>query len=301
MASTYYDSQLTAEEIEDVLEAINGILTQTNNGKVLAISNGKFEARSVQWGGGEPTIEPLSVTANGTYTAPSGVDGYSPVTVNVSGGGSLPSGYKRLDFVSSRNGQRPSNFPYINTGILSGLNIQIDITYTMYKESDAGIVCGCRSQSGGLVQRFFPASCPSNATDVRSVRAVIGNYQLTDTPLTYGIHRVRFNDNQHRLYVDGVLKGSYVDATFSASDHPICLFASGDDDDYTAFLSGASYPALCDILYCSISDNQTGVQYRKFIPCYRESDGEVGMFDLIYSQFYSNDGTSEFFGGFITD
>ena len=87
MANTYYDSELTAEEIEEVLEAINGILTQANNGKVLAISNGKFEARSVQWGGGEPTIESLSVTENGTYTAPSGVDGYSPITVNVSGGG----------------------------------------------------------------------------------------------------------------------------------------------------------------------------------------------------------------------
>lgn len=36
-------------------------------------------------GGGGAVIEPLSVTENGTYTAPSGVDGYSPVTVNVAG------------------------------------------------------------------------------------------------------------------------------------------------------------------------------------------------------------------------
>ena len=88
MANTYYDSQLTAAEIEAVLEAINGILTQANNGKVLAISNGKLEARSVQWGGGGgAVVQPLSVTQNGTYNPPSGVDGYAPVTVNVSGGG----------------------------------------------------------------------------------------------------------------------------------------------------------------------------------------------------------------------
>ena len=51
MANTYYDSQLTAAKIERVLEAIDGILTPSNNGKVLAInsSTGKLEARSVQW------------------------------------------------------------------------------------------------------------------------------------------------------------------------------------------------------------------------------------------------------------
>ena len=82
MANTYYDSQLTAAEIEAVLEAIIGILNPANNGKVLAINNGKIEARSVQWQG-ESVIEALTVTSNGTYTAPSGVDGYSPVTVNL--------------------------------------------------------------------------------------------------------------------------------------------------------------------------------------------------------------------------
>lgn len=83
MANTYYDSQLTAAEIEAVLETISGLIVPANNGKVIAINNGKLEARSVQWGGGAPVIEALSVTENGTYTAPAGVDGYSPVTVNV--------------------------------------------------------------------------------------------------------------------------------------------------------------------------------------------------------------------------
>jgi len=40
--------------------------------------------------GGEPAIEALDITANGTYTAPDGVDGYSPVTVNVPQDGAPP-------------------------------------------------------------------------------------------------------------------------------------------------------------------------------------------------------------------
>ena len=87
MANTYYDSDLTGEQIEQALEAIDGVIVPANNGKVLAISNGKLEARSVQWGGGSAVVQPLSVIQNGTYNPPSGVDGYAPVTVNVSGGG----------------------------------------------------------------------------------------------------------------------------------------------------------------------------------------------------------------------
>ena len=34
-------------------------------------------------GSGEAVIEPLTITTNGTYTASTGVDGYSPITVNV--------------------------------------------------------------------------------------------------------------------------------------------------------------------------------------------------------------------------
>ena len=62
MANTYYDSQLTETQIEHVLEAINGLITPSNNGKVLAInsSTGLLEARSVQWGSDLPSANGIS-------------------------------------------------------------------------------------------------------------------------------------------------------------------------------------------------------------------------------------------------
>lgn len=39
--------------------------------------------KAIAGGGSLPVIEPLEVTENGTYTASNGVDGYSPVVVNV--------------------------------------------------------------------------------------------------------------------------------------------------------------------------------------------------------------------------
>lgn len=43
--------------------------------------------------GTAPVIEPLVVTENGTYTAPAGVDGYSPISVSVA----IPDGYIKPD------------------------------------------------------------------------------------------------------------------------------------------------------------------------------------------------------------
>lgn len=64
------------------LEALNA----TENGNYLP-SSGKdgFSSVSVSVSGGEAVIQPLNVTQNGTYNPPSGVDGYAPVIVNVYG------------------------------------------------------------------------------------------------------------------------------------------------------------------------------------------------------------------------
>ena len=77
------ESSLTG--IADAIRGKNGSTTTYKPSEMAA-------AITAISGGGEPVIEALSVTSNGTYTAPDGVDGYSPVTVNVpqSGGPEIP-------------------------------------------------------------------------------------------------------------------------------------------------------------------------------------------------------------------
>lgn len=84
--ATQLDSDM--ESLADSIRAKAGVTEK------LAFPAGMKAAVDGIQTGSDPVIQPLSVTANGTYTAPEGVDGYSPVTVNVpssGGGGSLPS------------------------------------------------------------------------------------------------------------------------------------------------------------------------------------------------------------------
>lgn len=76
--------------------AVRAITTQPNLETLNATENGNylpsagkdgFSSVSVSVSGAASVIQPLSATQNGTYNPPSGVDGYAPVTVNVSGGG----------------------------------------------------------------------------------------------------------------------------------------------------------------------------------------------------------------------
>ena len=72
----------TAAEHRAEIDRINGeVATQAQKiAELSAILDGKAAGGG---GSSEPVISPLTVTENGTYTAPDGVDGYSPVVVNV--------------------------------------------------------------------------------------------------------------------------------------------------------------------------------------------------------------------------
>lgn len=76
--------------LTDKLTAIgDAIRAKTGGTEKLTLDEMPTQIQAIQTGG-EPVITELTVTQNGTYTAQDGVDGYSPVTVNVPQDGSPP-------------------------------------------------------------------------------------------------------------------------------------------------------------------------------------------------------------------
>lgn len=79
--------------LTDKLSAIgDAIRAKTGGTEKLTLDQMPTAISGIEGGGetpADPVIEPLSVTENGTYTAPAGVDGYSPIEVNVP----VPDGY----------------------------------------------------------------------------------------------------------------------------------------------------------------------------------------------------------------
>lgn len=97
-------------------------------------------------------VVPLSITQNGTYTAPSGVDGYNPITVNVSGGGGGVSATQHT----------------IHLDFSDGTDTDIDIYY-----DDAFI--------GTMITAYTPTTYGANTVDLATLDDVIWYQRPTET------------------------------------------------------------------------------------------------------------------------
>lgn len=138
--------QDTMADIADAIRGKNGsVSTYTPAQMITAIAN-------IPTGGGSPNIQALSVTANGTYTATDDVDGYSPVTVSVSGS-NLVTG----TFTGTTEGVMEISIPYSGNGYAKVVVIELaDPLDTTYKGTIAKY-----SASNYIMIKSYPDSSPS--------------------------------------------------------------------------------------------------------------------------------------------
>ena len=219
------------------------------------------------------TLITKTITENGVYNASSdNADGYSQVTVNVSGGRKLPVGYTELEYITTIGDV------YIDTGIKLA---NTDIVEVEFKNNNG------TSASYGALYGIY-------ATGESSAFYANGTYYGYDSTNTQVNTNVAVDGNWHKVVHDFVNGTLTLDNTvtaftpFTFTNTVNCGLCARYSNRYGYFWRGSvkrftvtrGSSAICDL-----------------IPAIRKSDDAVGMYDIVRNQFFSKLNSGAFSAG----
>ena len=175
----------------------------------------------------------------------------------------LPSGYTQVDYIESSNRNQ-----YINTNVVPASTQKYQIKYSVDDVSTNQTIFGSRTNGG----------YQTSTNQIYIGNQVNYYYQYVGTQ---GIGNIPMDANT--VYEKEILanSGNFDDT----ATQPFYLFALNNQ-------GSTSVKANMKLYYCKIYDNN--VLIRNFVPCYRNSDNEVGLYDLVNNVFYINQGTGNF-------
>lgn len=189
-------------------------------------------------------------------------------------GNILPSEYKEVEYIESTGTQ------YIDTNyIINSKTNKIEIVFQMVNvDNEFNCVFGYEKVSNN---RFFMRYNQNNT-----------NYFGCYTPNSSAHVMNSSNKNQiifdipnDKLYKNG--NEENVTITINTSGLNLYLFGLNYNDSFAT--NNASNMRLFSF---KIYENDKIV--KEYIPCYRKSDNEIGMYDLVNDVFYTNAGTGTF-------
>jgi len=196
------------------------------------------------------------------------------------GGGTiiLPSEYQKVDYLTSTGTQR------IETGLVNNAhNVPIkyefgvnysDVTARQLHGSQGAFYVGVVNGLWQVGQGGTSGQGTALANTWYSVKYYASGGTSGNAPRK-GIFTTLDDDMNVQVY-------SFNSSFDVSNDFQICVFS----------LNGQTMPSTCSVSYFKVW--QDGILQRHLIPCYRKSDNEIGMYDIVNGVFYSNAGTGSF-------
>lgn len=191
----------------------------------------------------------------------------------------LPIEYQEVEYIESTGTQ------YINTGYSPSKDDAKIEYYTKFRKTSTSLADNCvgGSSNNDIVQIKLPNLC-NNYVEVNSYykQNYFTRYD-NNTDYEYWI----IGDSLNVMYKLNDYKMTYTSnqSLSTLLNSNIYLFALNRNNIAKWFFVGRIYRATF---------KDEGILVRDFIPCYRKSDNEVGMYDLIENKFYTNKGTGTF-------
>ena len=201
----------------------------------------------------------------------------------------LPSEYQEVEYIEGTGTQ------YINTGVyvdVNSLAMQIDFQLTNNDYDSGSFLIG---GMGTSTMRFYISVLKKTETSSKAKRVDLGlgDGWCTDSDVAdFNRHIWKVDMYNLKVYKDGESKtntgGTYSKGTSSSMWVGIFGGSNGNGDKYGGCSEGYFYNAKIW---------QEDILIHNYVPCYRKSDNEVGLYDIIGGQFYSNSGTGDFIAG----
>lgn len=231
------------------------------------------------------TLQDKVITENGTYAPDAGYDGFGQITVNVPAGGVVEPDYKdlyqRVEYITSAV---EGTYPYIITDFFADNDCGMEVVASFPILQDR-IPMGSRQDSG--TTRFY-CVYPMSAN---SIYYGFNTGSSVSCPLKVDtIYRLQTNFLNSRLvnvYDNaGIRKGgASLSATLTPHSVPVSIFG------YNAAASGTVTSKREYKLYSARCSKGHEV-VRDYIPCYRKSDGVIGLYEKCTNQFLTDDSGS---------
>ncbi len=190
----------------------------------------------------------------------------------------LPDGYTRLEYLESTGTQ------YIDTGVKPNQDTSVELDGSL---DGYGIIFGVRTAALVDISTIQGTSTGYWAMGYNTSADPIG---------TKDSNRHVWFKNKNLQYMDGELKNNYTYANFTAMGNAY-LFAYNNNGTVGYVINGR-----VRVYSCKIWATADSMLVRYMIPAKRNSDGVVGMYDIMNDVFLTNQGTGNFeYGSEIPD
>ena len=185
----------------------------------------------------------------------------------------LPSGYTQVEYIQSDGAQ------YIDTGFKPNQDTRVigDMQFMTNTSDRESALFGYRVAVNSQQYNFYQY----NGT----MRSPYNNSVGYTTTLS--TDKISIDKNKNVTSINGVVTSNVSYASFQCGGN-MYLFGLNLNGSLSAMQGSRR------IYTCKIYDNDTLI--RDFVPC-KNPDGIIGMYDIVNSQFYQNNGSDEFIAG----
>lgn len=204
----------------------------------------------------------------------------------------LPNWYQEVEYIQSTATDpwsQESSWQYIDTLVTINKNIKVDIDMQFTSLAVQSRLFWWLYDSWSSWITFSPYINWSTQW-ARATANWVGNWQSTNVAANTNRNRFVLDNTRYIIYDSNwtQVHNWTNSSTISNSDTwTIPLLASKDRS-----LNKVNRHSSAKLYWCKIWDND--VLVRDFVPCYRKSDNEIWLYDLVNNQFYTNSWTGSF-------